>query len=395
MKICFVCSEYPPGPHGGIGTFVQVLARALVGAGHEVRVLGCYEKTYPAADYEEDQGVKIWRQRIPNYQFGWVQARFRLFTTLHRWGSEKSIDIISTPDYQGWAAAWPTLPVPVVVRLHGSSTYFALEMHQKPNRMAQWLERRALARADFWCSVSQYTADRTQDIFSLTKPCSAVLYNPVELPEQIQHDTRSQHKVVFTGTLAEKKGVIPLFQSWPAVLSKHPQAKLHIFGKDGRYSNGSMREFLSSLLSSTELQSVIFHGHKPRETIFQALATARVAVFPSYAEAFAIAPLEAMAWGCPTIYSQRGSGPELIRNGHDGLLINPDQPAMLFQAISSVLSDDQLAQGLGVNGRARIEQRFTLDEIIPQNEAFYRSCISKFHETRITSASKLPTAATY
>ena len=40
MKICFLCSEYPPVPHGGAGTFTQVTARALVQAGHDVRVVG-------------------------------------------------------------------------------------------------------------------------------------------------------------------------------------------------------------------------------------------------------------------------------------------------------------------------------------------------------------------
>ncbi len=58
MKICFICGEYPPGPHGGIGTFVQVLARALVAAGHEVRVLGAYGTAYHAANEEVDQGVQ-------------------------------------------------------------------------------------------------------------------------------------------------------------------------------------------------------------------------------------------------------------------------------------------------------------------------------------------------
>ncbi len=84
-----------------------------------------------------------------------------------------------------------------------------------------------------------------------------------------------------------------------------------------------------------------------------------MAVFPSYAEAFAIAPLEAMAWGCPTIYSQRGSGPELIRHGDDGWLVDPDQTSDLSQAISRLLKDDVLANRLGTQGRRRIEERFT------------------------------------
>jgi glycosyltransferase involved in cell wall biosynthesis len=138
---------------------------------------------------------------------------------------------------------------------------------------------------------------------------------------------------------------------------------------------------------------VVFHGHQTRETIFNALSTARMAVFPSYAEAFAIAPLEAMAWGCPTIYSQRGSGPELIRHGDDGWLVDPDQTTDLSQAMSRLLKDDALANRLGTQGRRRIEERFTLDRIIPENEAWYSECIEQFQKRR--TSSRLPTAASY
>ncbi len=66
-------------------------------------------------------------------------------------------------------------------------------------------------------------------------------------------------------------------------------------------------------------------------------------MFPSYAEAFALAPLEAMAAGCPTVYSQRGSGPELIENNRDGLLVEPDQPGEIAETIIRVLEDNNLA----------------------------------------------------
>lgn len=87
-------------------------------------------------------------------------------------------------------------------------------------------------------------------------------------------------------------------------------------------------------------KSIHFHGHVERAELVAALQRAGLDVFPSSAEAFALAPLEAMAYGCPTIYSQRGSGPELIENGRDGLLIEPDQPHEIAGAIVRVLTDD-------------------------------------------------------
>lgn len=56
MHICYLCSEYPPAPHGGIGTFVQTTARALVGRGHHVTVIGFNDVDLPAK--EDDAGFK-------------------------------------------------------------------------------------------------------------------------------------------------------------------------------------------------------------------------------------------------------------------------------------------------------------------------------------------------
>jgi glycosyltransferase involved in cell wall biosynthesis len=111
-----------------------------------------------------------------------------------------------------------------------------------------------------------------------------------------------------------------------------------------------------------------------------ALRHATVAVFPSYAEAFAFAPLESMAQGCPTVYSTRGSGTELIRDGQDGILVDPDRPAEIAAAILRLLRDPALARRMGAAGRARVAQEFSLDVLLDRNVTFYRACIDGFRE---------------
>ena len=98
MKICFICNEYPPGPHGGIGSSTQTLARALVGRGHSVRVVGVYKTGYPAPHYEVDQGVEVWRMRqaqIP--KIGWIIDRIRLYRLIRNWRFVVEILKLSKP----------------------------------------------------------------------------------------------------------------------------------------------------------------------------------------------------------------------------------------------------------------------------------------------------------
>ena len=376
MKICFLCNEYPPGPHGGIGTFTQVLGRGLAAAGHAVSVVGVYSPDHPAPDYEEDQGVRVWRLREPPTRVGRWRGRWRVYRTIARMARRGEVEIVEAPDWEGWTAGWRRLAAPLVIRLHGSSCYFAREMGRKPRRQSLLLEGAALRGADFWSSVSQYTADRTRELFGLAGDAAAILYNPVEMRPELPFERRSATDVVFSGTLTEKKGVIPLLQAWRRVYRQVAGATLHMYGKDARSpQGGSMIQYLTEQLPADARDSVVFHGHVERDVLFHALAGARVAVFPSYAEAFALAPLEAMSSGCPTIYSVRGSGPELIREGVDGLLCDPDDPGSIERLLIAVLTDADLARRIGEAGRARIKERFTLSTLVRENEAFFGRCI--------------------
>lgn len=379
MKIVFVCDEYPPGPHGGIGTMVRTLARGLVADGHEVRVLGAYEHDYPAPDHEVDAGVRVWRARVPRGPLGWLRARLALRARVVDWCRGGLADLVEVADWGGPAAGWPRLPVPVVARLNGSATFFAAEMGRPVDRRTRMLEWSSLHRADYWASTSFYTADRTRALFDLPTEADAVLPNAVALPPR-PAKPRSPNRVVFTGTLTAKKGVRSLVEAWPLVLARVPDAELHLYGKDGRSEfGGGMRDELRSRLPAAAADHVRFHGHVSGAEVLAALGEARAAVFPSYAEAFAHAPLEAMATGCPTAYTTRGSGRELITPESDGLLVDPDDRLAIATALVRLLTDDSLARRLGEAGRATVAERFSAERLVAMSTQFYVRCAERFH----------------
>jgi glycosyltransferase involved in cell wall biosynthesis len=356
----------------------QVLGRSLARHGHDVRVIGVYPADHAAPEFEVDQGVRVWRLRDSTYPGGWIAARIGLYRKVAEWVRAGQIDVVEVPDYHGWAAGWKRMAVPVIVRLHGSLTYFAAELHQSVDRVGFWLERASLRRADYVCSVSEYTSKMTEQLFKVAFDSAPILYNPVELVPDSPGVPRARNRVVFSGTLTGKKGVVSLIQAWTTVVKARPDAELHIFGKDARAANGqSMQAVLSSLLNGARA-SVHFHGHVPRQKLLDVYQTCGAAVFPSRAEAFAIAPLEAMASGCPTIYSRRGSGPELLEHGRQGLLVDPDEPEQIAEAILRVQTNILFAQEMGEAGRARVRECFSIDRLTAQNLAFYSRCANDF-----------------
>jgi len=263
--------------------------------------------------------------------------------------------------------------------MNGSATYFGDELGQPVSKSTFLIERASLRRADFWCSASRYTADKSAQLFGLQTGPSAILHNPVEIPGPTGVAVRSKNKVVFSGTLTAKKGIVSLVNAWPRVVARCRDAELNIYGKDGRDGNGqSMEAYLRSLVTSAERENIRFYGHVTRNRLFEALTEARVGVFPSYAEAYGIAPFEAMRCGCPTIYSRRGPGPELLVHERDALLVDPDSTDEVSSAIIRLLEDDRLAERLGRSGQQCVAERFSSRTLVPQNENFYSRCIAKF-----------------
>jgi len=305
--------------------------------------------------------------------------RVRLYRLISSWCRAGEADLVEVPDSRGQAALWPSLPVPVVARLHISRTVSAAHLGGSLKPMSRWLELKSLQRADFWCSVSRNVADETRRIFGLEKAGLEVIYNPVVVPDLDPMGERKPGFAVFHGTYNHNKGVERLVEAWLRVRETVPNAELHLFGKDGRTASGAwMIAHLVSRFGDLGRHGVHLGRFVGHEVLAEVLRSASVAVYPSLSEAFALAPMEAMAHGAPTIFTQRCSGPELIEHEVDGLLVDPESPAQIADAILRVLRDRELAQRLGEAGRRKMETRFALPMILEQNVRFYESCIAKF-----------------
>lgn len=375
MRICFVCNNYSgqptatPGPHA-------VLARGLAAAGHEVRVIDmCAENR--AADYEEETGVRVWRMCSSLRRFDWVSARNQLHRMIGRWCKNNLIDLIEFADSNGWAAGLPRFPVPVVVRMSGCKTYCDRELGRPINRTTQYFERAGLRRADFRCAASRYIAQRTDEAFGLTDPTQQILPHAVQPPQKECNRQRSGRDVLFSGTLSEQSGVLSLVYAWPQVCQQFPQARLHLFGKDGRTHDGeSMRWYLKQHLEEAS-GSVLFH-QSDSVSFVDKLYRGSVAVFPKYSDAFSLAPLEAMIRHCPTICSNLGTARELFGDGRHALLVDPKDPDQIAKAILKLLGNESFAQRIGTAGANLVRSKFTISQTLGEETSFYRSCIARF-----------------
>jgi phosphatidyl-myo-inositol dimannoside synthase len=81
-------------------------------------------------------------------------------------------------------------------------------------------------------------------------------------------------------------------------------------------------------------------------------------------EGFGVALAEASASGLPVIAGRSGGLAEAVQDGETGLVVDPDAPAAVGQALERVLGDQLLARRLGVAGRKSVETFYNWDRVI-------------------------------
>ena len=81
-----------------------------------------------------------------------------------------------------------------------------------------------------------------------------------------------------------------------------------------------------------------------------------------FAEPFGRVAAEALVAGRPVVASRIGAIPEVVRDGRDGLLVEPDDPEALADAVIRLLDDSALAERLVRSGRERVLERFGYEQ---------------------------------
>jgi glycosyltransferase involved in cell wall biosynthesis len=178
-------------------------------------------------------------------------------------------------------------------------------------------------------------------------------------------------------SLNPKKGIEQLIDAANELLPRRTGARLVVVGGDnmramqGRYLERLRERVAPELRGRTE-----FVGRLPREQVRDWMRHASVCVFPSHMETFGIAPAEAMAVGCPVIYTRLGPGPELIEDGVNGLLCDPHNPREIARMIERVLTEPELGARIGKAGREKILGFCDTQHWLERNARFYEACVA-------------------
>jgi glycosyltransferase involved in cell wall biosynthesis len=376
VRLIYVCNEYPPARHGGIGTFVHSIARAMTGHGHRVTVVGLGDRE----GERDDHGVRVItlrRARVP--RLSRLIDRVRLYRWLLREASTAPIDLIEVPDYEG-LLPFPFWRSAVVVRLHLSDTAIARDAGHRPAAALHLAEYLTLRLHRHWIAMSRFALQLTIATFGIRPIQSATIAYPMPpspaaavVPPDLP-DLPGQF-VLFAGSLEGRKGVYVLAEAARSFLARFPGLHLVYLGgivhEDGAGADVRIRRIAGPEFSSR----VHCPGRVDRDTVIACMRRARVFVFPSRLETLGLVVGEAMLAGVPVITSASGPFPEYLTSEETGLLVRHDDPAALSAAVCRILESPALAARLSAAAYQVVTAKFNLTSSVASSESFYRGTI--------------------
>lgn len=391
MHIAFLTPEYPhpkTGSSGGIGTSIKNLAVGLLAERCSVRVLVYGQKEEGVFD---DNGICV--QQIQNVKLkglSWYLTRKKLERIINQLYDNQEIDIVEAPDWTGITSFIQPKKCPVVLRLHGSDTYFC-HLDKRP---VKWInkfhEKRAIQKADSLISVSQFTADLTNEVFKLNKNFT-IIPNSIDVDFFNSNDNFSDtfktnisvpasggRGILYFGSLIRKKGLLELPIIFNEVVKVNPKAKLVLVGKDVSdilTGNTSTWKMMEQLFTATALQNVSYLGSVPYPEIKKQIEEATVCVFPSFAEALPVSWIEAMALRKPIVASNIGWASEVIEDEVEGFLVHPQDHKKYAQRILEVLDNPKMQREFGSKAREKVVLKFSTKAVAMQSLSFYKKVI--------------------
>jgi len=370
MKIAFLIGLFPPKWTAGTETVTYNIAQHLVKRGHEVHVITSLDEGTDKKSTEN--GIYVHRIFWPNIRFiGMIAFSLKTLFIIKRIGAQ-ILHIQGVSTGLGGFLAKKILKKPYVIWGQGDDVYsfWTFKLVQKP------LSKMILNNANGVLALTEYMKT---EMSKSTKKSIDVIPNGINLAmfENLQKGStyqrltkkEGQNTIIFVGRLHQVKGIKYLIEAMDLVRQKRRDTRLILVG------DGPEKANLAQLVEDRKLERyVTFVGKVSNEKIPEYMIVSDIFVLPSLSEGFGIVILEAMASGLPVIATKVRGIPEIVKEGVNGLLVEPKSPRDLAEKISIFLDDDELKSTIAQNNKEEAK-KYDLEHVVQKLENVYNACI--------------------
>lgn len=394
-------------------TFIQREVSALLNAGIDIHVfadapedidlLEGDSKTLIAVtdflDPENRERFLRYRNRF-SYRNPLLYVSLYLYVVLHRYGAYKTpredMDVFHRAIYlAGWLedaditrvhAPWADkcafialvasrlagLPFSVQARAH--------DLHRRPHRYAL---REKFENADFVLTNSRYNERHIRSIVnSKVRGKIHTIYEGLDttklLPVQNHGSPRGPTRILSVARLIEEKGLHYLLQACRLLRDRGYTFHCQVIGGPELPTYAAYYVELKKLHMRLKLEDCVFFlGAQPFTQVVAAYRWADMFVLPCVMSAEDnrdITPnslIEAMAMELPVISTRQTAIPEIVDDGVNGILVDPNDEQLLADAMLRLIENPSLRMELGSKARKKVEQRFDINTNINKYVGFF------------------------
>jgi alpha-maltose-1-phosphate synthase len=371
VKVALLTREYPPEVYGGAGVHVEYLARALS---------GLVDLTVHCQGAPRDTAVA--HQAWPVLH----DAALKVFSAdLSMADAVGGADLLHSHTwYANLAGHLGSLlhGIPHVATVHSLEPLRPWKAEQLGGgyALSSWAERVSLAAAAAVVAVSDGMRGDVLSVYPEISPervrvirngIDTVEYSPDQKTDVLERHgiDLARPYVIFVGRITRQKGVPVLLRAAAAL---DPSAQLVLCaGAADTPELGAEVSALVAELQATRSGVIWIPEMLPKPDVIQLLTHALLFACPSVYEPLGIVNLEAMACATAVVASRVGGIPEVVDDGVTGLLVPPEDPSSLADAMNLLLRDPGRADAMGRAGRERAVAEFSWDAVAAQTAALY------------------------
>jgi len=392
MRIGLITGEYPPD-QGGVGDFTHELGQALATLGHEIHVI---TSASPDTQYGIRNTLAIHRS-VPDWGWNSWQRIIGLVGQIRpdivniqyqaaAYGMHPAINFLPlrlrrTPNRPRIVVTFHDLKVPYLFHKAGPLRWWV------NLALARWSDAVVVTNAEDFARLSTYSFIRS---LSLIPIGSNIHPEPPAGYDREAWRARwgvgpADILLSYFGFLNESKGAETLIRALGRLVQSgymQPTSNLHLMMVGGKVgssdpTNVAYSRKIEDLIEGLGLADrVLWTGYTPQPEVSANLLASDICVLP-YRDGASFRRgsfMAALAHGLPIVSTQpRIDVPEL-RHGENILLVPPDAPVALAEAIARLAEDANLRRQLG-EGAARLAQSFTWDRIAAKTEALYKELL--------------------
>jgi glycosyltransferase involved in cell wall biosynthesis len=239
--------------------------------------------------------------------------------------------------------------------------------HSRLDRFFRVVEKWFNGRVDLYITNSQIAAITLVERCGISAEKIRVIYNGLaEKPTNILPLAERPMNVLTVANLNPRKGYLEYLRVIERVLLDMPNVNFLFVGRDDM--NGKVQSAIIERGLSERVTYLGFQGD-----VSSWMKASRLLVVPSlWNEGCPTAVLEAMSHGLPVVGYALDGLPELVRHGHDGLLVPTADTKSLAMAIIKLLSDSEVANKMSASSLARSEAEFQLNSCVVKHRDAFR-----------------------